>query len=83
MKQLILLKMITDLLYKLRKEFRMKQNYIEELKQELSNIYSKNNIYFKYLNNIDYYKKCEKCIHCKQKSFHIHKNNLVICSNCE
>ena len=56
--------------------------YIEKIKNEVKEKYSENNIYYKYLDNIEYYQKQEICINCNKKGFHMHEGREVMCSLC-
>lgn len=60
----------------------MESSYIDKIKNEVKERYSEDNLYYKYLDNIEYYQKNERCINCNKKSFHIHEGGEVMCSLC-
>ena len=60
----------------------MSYSYIENLKNEVKEKYSENNIYYRYLVNIDKYKRATKCFKCKEKSYQISEGREIKCSNC-
>ena len=60
----------------------MSYRYIEKLKNEIKEKYSENNIYYRYLANIDKYKRTTKCSQCGEKSYYISEGKERKCSNC-